>query len=733
MEFREDSDNFAPLFVAKNLVDPELTIAKPWNWIVNDTFDGVDKKVRRKFLLQSECDWLVYSGIRAQVPTSRVSNDNPGVAMRAIVIDYDARTKPEDAERLINENLPPELRPNFLEQSLSDKLRCVWCLEREVLFMSPAHQQEIISAFKRKLKLDTLLAGYDENSEKPSEMWTAGKEWYFLDKKEPLSEAIIAGIQMQAGKKASLFNHADVPLAEIAKELEARFPGRWTGEFKLDAVGVRFWDADADNPAGCQVKPDGMLCFTGTVPFMKWDQIFGKVWCDEKRMLKLGAVAKNLYYDSRTYYDLIHGEWTERSMGVVERDLKCNGLSDKIAKGETSSEVDQVMRYIEREKFVTGAAPMVNYPPGVVKVSGQRILNTANLTVIQPVAPPDGDYEKACGLLWYFMEVHQFLGGGMPYFKYWLRRGYENVLYHRKRLGHIIFLCGPKNCGKTLAMLHICQPAFGGKVADPMKYLMGETNFTDDLVGSAFLTVNDSDFPRTEGLRQKVLMGYKDFAVNPYRIFHPKFMKKLSIVSVPRMAVTLNNDAGSTGIMPEVSQNTEDKFMFFQAKEYVSPEGKTGPDAFPPDDVIEAEFAKALPHYLHYLIHAWEPPQDILAGGRMGCKSYYDPHILDMSNTQSYSSNLLELLNLWTRVDDRFDPEDEKAPHAWFGSPTELLSALQMCEDTKNIIRDWDQQKIARNLQTLVKIPGSGVELTGRKNGRFFKITRSTTQEENES
>lgn len=727
----EELPVYCNLWVAPNLVDMNMAEGKPWEFIPPEEypFEGMDKKQRRKFLLTSACQWQVYSAFRTSAPGLRASNENPAVACRAIVIDYDTVMDPDVAVKIIEAELPESLRPNLMEVTLSKKLRLIWILEREVLFMSTAHWMEIFEHFAKKLKLRTLLAGYDEASAKPSEAWTNGGEWFFLARETPLSAAFLAGIQMQAAKKASLFNHSDVPLADIAEQIKKQFPGRWEGEFKLDAVGVRFWDPDADNPTGCQVKPDGMLCFTGNVPFMKWDQIFDKVWCNERRALKLGSVAKNLYYDSRSYYDLIDGEWFERLMGVIERDLKVSGISDKIGKGETCSEVDQVMKYVEREKLVTGAAPMVNYPPGVVRVGGQKILNIANLTVIHPVAPPDGDYAKACGLLWYFMEVHQFLGDGMPYFKYWLLRGYENLLYHRKRLGHIIFLCGPKNCGKTLAMLHICQPTFGGKVADPMKYLMGETNFTDDLFGSMFLTVNDSDFPRTEGLRQKVLMGYKDFAVNPFRIYHPKFMKKLSIVSVPRMGVTLNNDAGSTGILPEVSHNTEDKFMFFQAKEYASPEGKRGPDAFPPDDVVEAEFARALPFYLHYLQNVWQPPKEILSGGRMGCKSYYDPHILDMSNSQSYSSNLLELLNLWTRVDDRFDPEDKEAPQQWVGSPTELLSALQMCEDTKNIIRDWDQQKISRNLQTLVKIPGSGVELTGRKSGRFFKITRSTIQE----
>jgi hypothetical protein len=712
---------YPPLWVSTNLVDTDLTEGYPWDFKNNGTFDGVDKNERRRMMLLRTTEWQAYTGIRAANPAQRVSAENPAVAVRAIVVDYDSRTAPEAAEKLINETLPPQLRPNLLEVTLSGKLRLIWFLGREILIMSPAHWQELFECFCKLLKLDNLLAGYDENSAKTSMCWTNGADWYFLSKETPLSIEIVAGLQIQSVKKESLFNHADVPMPEIAAEQAARFPGRWQGDFEVGKTGVRFWDPKADNPAGCQVKPDGMVCFTGPVPFMSWDKIFGKVWCDERRLLKLGKIATNLYYDSRVYFDLVKGEWTERSMGVVERELKCANISDKIGKGQTCSEVDQVMRYIEREKLVTGAAPMVNYPPGVVRVNGQNILNTANLTVIKPVAPPDGDYVKACGLLWHFMEVHQFLGDGMPYFKFWLRRGYENILHYRKRLGHIIFICGPKDCGKTLAMLHICQPAFGGKVADPMKYLMGETNFTDDLVGSAFLTVNDSDFPRTEGLRQKVLLGYKDFAVNPYRISHPKFMKKLSIVSVPRMGVTLNNDAGSTGIMPEISHNTEDKFMFFQAKP--APQGY-----FPEDDVLEAEFKKALPYYLHYLINVWQPPAEILIKTRMGCKSYYDPHILDMSNSQSYASNLLELLNLWTGVDERFDPEAE-GDHSWTGSPTELLSILQMCEETKNIIRDWDQQKITRNLQSLVKMDGSGVSLAGRKSGRYFRIVRSTIKE----
>jgi hypothetical protein len=720
MEFRENDDSFLPLFVAKNLVDPELFIAKPWNWIPNDTFDNVDKKLRRKTMLRPECDWLAYSGIRAQVPTARVSNDNPGVAIRAIVIDYDSRTDPEEAERIIKESLPPELRPNLMEISLSDKLRLVWCLERELLFMSSAHQQEIICVFKRKLKLDTLLAGYDENSEKPSEMWTAGKEWYFLDKAEPLSNAIIAGIQMTSGKKASLYNHSDVPLADISAELEARFPGRWEGEFKLDAVGVRFWDSEADNPTGCQVKPDGMLCFTGTVPFMSWDQIFGKVWCDEKRVLKLGNAAKGMYTDGKTYFEVVNGLQVDSTKDAIITRLKSAQLSDKVEKGQTQSEVGELLNYIQTANRVLGAAPLINYPPGVIEIDNERILNLSTLKPVMPIAPPRSFKEDAPFLYWFFLE-HKVVGEGTNHLLYWIRRGSQNYRFFEREIGQAVFLCGPVLSGKTLLSIRIIAPIFGGKIADPMKCLMGETNFTDDQFAAGLLAVNDSDYPKNEGLRLKVLQGYKDYVVNPKRVYHPKFQKKIMVESVSRLFTTLNDSAGSAGQLPEVNDETRDKFMFFRAK--AAPRG-----SFPSKKVLEAKLAKELPYFVWWLDNEWQCPEEILLpeGERTGCESYYDPHILELSQTQTYSSNLAEILEIWIKL---FECFQEGSEGSWVGTPTALLSDIQSCTELAPIVKNWDQQKVARNLMGLSKVKGSGVTLAGKKTGRFFKIEPATIHE----
>jgi len=102
----------------------------------------------------------------------------------------------------------------------------------------------------------------------------------------------------------------------------------------------------------------------------------------------------------------------------------------------------------------------------------------------------------------------------------------------------------------------------------------------------------------------------------------------------------------------------------------------------------------------------------------MGVRSYFDPHILDLSHQQTFASNLGELLKVWIRVDAYWPDKTE-----WEGSPTDLLSCLQTCDLTTGIARDWTQAKTVRALTSLAKQDGSGVEFMGT-DGRGFKIKK---------
>lgn len=667
------------------------------------------KVARRKKMLEPHTAWNVYTSVRGADAAARISGENPPVAASGLVADFDMVADLDTVLKYIDQR-PKDQHPNFIEISLGRKIRLVWLFEREILIPSPAFYKELVSRFFENLQVPTLLAGYDPASEKPTEMWTNGGEWYDLNP-NPLSWTYCFGIVCEVSKKASLFDKSEVPLDTIAAEVEKRWPGRWKGDFVKDTVGIRFWDEKADNPTGCQVKPDGMLCFTGKVPFMPWPDLFGRAWYEEQRVLNLGRAANDIFFDGKLYWEHRANRWEDSTRGDIILRLKGRGLSDKCPKGATQSDAERVLDHIQQVNRVQGAAPLINQPKGIVTYDGRRILNIADLTPVKPVPGPTGDPEKDFPFIWKFLSGFFARPEEMPreYFLAWLQRSYRVVLEHRRFMGQAVFVCGPKNNGKTLLCLRIVAPLMGNRVENPIDYMSGDTNFNSELFSAALLAVNDEDSPGSDAARKRMLAKLKGLVVNPVHKYHAKFEKPVSIAWQGRIFVTLNDDPGSVGMLLEVEANTRDKQMYFASQPYAG--------VFPPQDILEPMIDKELPYFAHWLLN-WVPPAEVLSDDRMGVKSYFDKHILELSHQQTFASNLNELLKVWMRTDAVWSENK-----VWDGSPTDLLSCLQSNDLTAGIARDWTQAKVVRALTSLAKQDNSGVEFFG-EDGRGFKIRK---------
>ena len=699
--------------MAKNLAAKILSAGKPWEFSPGEEavekMRQLPKAARRKKLLNPATTWNVYSAVRGMNAVERISEDNPPVAAAGLVVDYDMISDVETVVGYLNQR-PEEQTPGFIEISLSKKIRLVWLFEHEILIPSPAFYKELMGKIFEYLGVPTLLAGYDEASARHTEIWTNGGVWYNVNP-NPLSWKFCFGVVCEVSKKASLFVNGEVPLKIIATEVEKRWPGRWKGDFVADAIGVRFWDEKADCPTGCQIKPDGMLCFTGTVPFVKWAELLGRVWYEEQRVLNLGNAANDIYFDGKLYWEKRAGRWEDSARGDIMLRLKGRGLSDRCPKGATQSDVERVLDHIQQVNRVQGAAPLVNYPRGIVDYEGRRLLNIADLTPIQPVAGAAGRPESDFPWIW------KFLNGFFPcpdlqplaFFLAWLQRAYRVVLEHKRYMGQAVFICGPRNNGKTLLCLRIVAPLLGGRVENPIDYMSGETNFNSELFSAALLAVNDEDAPGSDASRRRMLAKLKGLVVNPVHKYHAKFEKPVTIAWQGRILVTLNDDPGSVGMLLEVEQNTRDKQMFFASQAYAG--------AFPAQDALETQITKELPFFAQFLLD-YQPPPEIISDDRMGVKSYFDPHILYLSHQQTFASNLNELLRVWQQIDAYWAEKLE-----WEGSPTELLAALQTCDMTAGIARDWTQARVVRALTSLAKQDGSGVIFLG-EDGRSFKITK---------
>ncbi len=700
--------------VFKNLAVRQGGFGEPWKFepppALLAQLKLTKKEERARVLSKEEFEWCVYSPVIGLVPTERVSNENEAVALHGVVADYDIAL-PLESVKITLRNVPIERRPTFLELSLSNRFRLVWMFERPILINGNRVATRFIELFFEFVNAKSLLAAFDPASVRPTQVWTNGGQWFLINE-TPVSfeRCRDLSIKAHAEAKIGLGNEA-IPLEVVAKEVEKRFPGRWQGSFELDRLGVRFWDPLADCPTGCQVKPDGMLCFTGPVPFMTWADIFGAEWARQEEMRRQTELMEGIWFDGTHYWERVNGKWVATTRQDIALRLRARGASTKTIKGRNITEVENVLNTIQIVNRIDGAAPFINYPPGLIELAGRRYLNIAELRVVQPekgTGDPDQDFPFLKKFLWNLFARPELRP--LEHFLGWLQRSYRAMLCYERLAGQAVFLCGPKNNGKTLLCLKIIAPLLGNRTADPMDYLLGETQFSDDLFSASLLAINDQDSPKTETARQKMLSRLKALVVNPSHTYHAKFRSRIMTEWTGRVVVTCNDDPGSTGILPEVSMNTMDKLSFFATQAFRG----TWPDR----KELEATIERELPRFGWWLLNKYAVPEDTRSNDRVGIKSYFDPVLLAIANRQVPAFNLVELIEAWILVAPWWQEHD-----SWRGTPTQLLSELTVCEATAAIARTWSQERVTRALTVLAKQKNTCVEFADRM-GRKFVINR---------
>lgn len=670
------------------------------------------KEDRRKWMITPGTIWQVYSAVCGEIRTARVNAiENPPRALRGLAVDYDAAVDVDYAVKLVNA-MPEKFQPQFLEITIGKKARLVWVFESDVLVAGFEYCKRLIELFFEKFSVATLLPGFDPASAKPAEVWTNGGVWYEL-KRTPVTNEVTRGIAVDMAKKASMFDKAEIPIAVIAEEINKRWPGRWLGEFALDKLGIRFWDETADCPTGCQVKADGLLCFTGKVPFVSWQELLGREWCDEQRVANLGKAATDILFDGKNYWERSGDRWVPRSRQSAMLILKERGMSDKAPKGAAISDAEKVLRYIEREDggWVDGAASLINYRPGIVNVGGKRMLNISTFKPLAAAEKITGSPEIDFPFLWRFLSGHFARPELRPldHFLGWLQRFYRSLVTYTPEMGQALFLCGPPNNGKTLLCLKIIGGLCGGRYSTPMAFFYGDSDFNDELFESPFIAINDEESPKTPAAKAKFQTKIKSFTVNPTHTYHPKFCARLMVEWIGRIMATLNNDPQSVAMLPEVNANTFDKMMFFASQPFVG--------AWPAESAGTA-VARELPAFARWLLDVYVLPADIRSGdARTGVLSFYDPEILDLSKQQVRAYDLVEMLRLWAGID-----AEMVKTGVWIGTPTDLFSQLTLTTAMSFLLREWTVPKLANSLTTLARTLNTGIT-SHDESLRTFKIT----------
>jgi len=558
-------------------------LPEPWNYKPGpDVPYGKSKKDFETWGSQYDTDHAyisMYEGLAALVRVSE-SGENPVHKIHGLIVDYDSE-QPDNIIEHIKNHKASEFKPNWFVETISGNCRLVWEFESPFMVADAKQLKQFLKIAKDKLLLHKWLSGFDAPAYgNPATYYEVGKKWTKVaDARIPQSHLdlwfvqSLDGIRMetQSGLKYK------IPIEDIAKEVHARFPNRWQGEFALKTRGVRFWDPDADNPSAAVVFPDGMYCFTGGTAFVTWREIFGPKFVEQYEADYISGVLDTTVYDGKRFWinadedDPSMWEWYDK--GDYTQHLKVRGFDSTKRKGQTSSEIDNIENAVKTKNRVKAALPFLYMKPGLMTWEGQKYINTSRVKLMQPATAP--------------VKLTRFSQG----------REYFPFLY---------------DFFKNLFM-----GAAGGR-------------FTQRIVEKPLALMDDTGHAGNLRLKLAATNRIKKLVSNHTMICEEKNLAAGDVPWTGRIYVLCNTDEISLRILPDLDSTTKDKVCLYRAT--------NSKMEFPERDSMPEILARELPLFCRFLLDM-DYPEMFPNETRFGPRYYHHPSLVE--SAQEESSKLL--------------------------------------------------------------------------------------------
>ena len=383
---------------------------------------------------------------------------------------------------------------------------------------------------------------------------------------------------------------------------------------------------------------------------------------------------KNMF----TYEDN-EGVYRQASLGHLENILASMGIELPDDKYARRAEVERVVQILLRERTVDYCTPIAGCKAGLLKGSGgTKILVTHDSGWVDPCK---GDWKSLQSFLQALLKdawVHlmDWLALALDDFQRCREVGpYEaNLRPHQSMI-----IIGPPGCGKSL-LKYLITCLFGGRSADPFRYLIGDTRFNEEIIAAPLLVMDDSTASTSRRTRNSITQSLKNLQViGEYRV-EGKNQKVLHLRACQRVLILANEDSLDT--LPLLPESFRDKAVLLEAfpSELVSNW----------DDVRNKELwvkslVEGLPALACHLLNEHVIPDD-RRDSRYGMKAFHSPHILALMEGQD-DLGLVDLLVKYALA-SRNPPSSVPLPGRplsppceWTGTARELHALiLQRCQ-----------------------------------------------------
>lgn len=686
-----------------------------------------DKEARDAWINNPKTQHHVYTFCEGINPNLRISKaraegeGNPIHSLSALVADFDAKADAGFVQGCIAK-LP--YKPNWVENTLSGHWRYVWLLEAPIFFPSYEFAVHFLASFK-EIAFDVSLGmvGFDEPAWRaPEKLWTNGCDWSPIHD-EKISKEITLGWMEKAGRTFKFENlGASVPLEDVAKKLAEVFPkfAEWPGEFTLGSHGPTFWIEASQSPKSATVRETGMQTFSAnaTKAFYLWADLLGAAFVKEFEAEKLGKAIEGVHFDGKSYWRRDPANlWISCDKAEMNLSLRATRrLSAKPGKGGLS-EVDHALNFIHDHQRIDSASPHVFQPGGVIIRNGVKYLNISAVRVLAPapgiaVWGPDGPFPWLSQFLSRLLTPEQ-----CEVLLCWLAWAYQGFYQCKPESGHVLFIAGPVEVGKTLLNRAIIATLFGG-FAEAGPFLLGDDNFNSELFSRGYWAGDDDDAGTDANRLRKWTSGIKRVSANTSWRCNEKFKKAGMTEWQGRFGITCNADEESLRSMPDLNLSNLDKLILLRTC-------NTAPCVFPPRYELAKILERELPYLARFILD-YQIPANRFGKSRFGIKEYAEPSLLEASRHSSRQAGFVEILNDWKTTYFKSFPKLDR----WEGTAFQLLREFNLDPGTAGSNRGMSQDTVGR---ALAGMKGKGARLDSReeKDVRVWTIYKDSEPKTN--
>lgn len=390
-----------------------------------------------------------------------------------------------------------------------------------------------------------------------------------------------------------------------------------------------------------------------------------------------------VFYDVRdgSYWYKLSGRYVSLKKSDILMHFRAAGLREDIF-FDGQREIDWPLYNSQLHSMIDYAGSLAGHRTGIFRDGSKRqFLITDEPANIWDDLPSEASEPK-----FFSAFIQELLPDGQwRDFCFWSAIGLRSLIRGDFQPGQVVVLAGPSGCGKSL-LQQIITAIFGGRTANPFRYMMGLTQFNKDLCGAEHWAIEDPS--TTTDLRARRHFGamLKECTVNLYFSIHQKGKDALSLPIFRRVTISVNDEPENIVVVPPLDPSIQDKVFLFHCKKVVEafkefrtvngtpallPEVKSDGDV--DRKAVWKHIESEIPLIRNWLLKSFVTVAPDARDDRFGIRSWHHPDLLSELVAFSPEYRLLNLIDqvLWS------DVKQGEPLVPWKGRAVELEKVLR--------------------------------------------------------